>query len=284
MLWQCLRYCIFCQLLHVLETHYYLHSTMCCIVVCQKFWTSTSTTRSVLRQHYPSTWAVLEWVARACWHHQLFWHPLQPRSHSRKLILPESLRRTDDRVLHPLHVKHSDIQCRTQRCYETHPESLGQSRRDLNLHGFAFDMHHPSEESQTQSSYSTARWRLTERAAHSSRWSTTLRRSNSSGSWVATWFDNMPTTHLHLRLTSRRKGMAWSLMQKERPRHIRHSQLNYQIRMAIKNVHLPATKEPIGLSRTDGKRPDGATLTPWTRGKQLAWDIIVPDTYAQSHI
>ena len=47
---------------------------------------------------------------------------------------------------------------------------------------------------------------------------------------------------------------------------------------------IPASKEPIRPSRADGKRPDGATLVLWTRGKPLAWDVTVPDTYAASHL
>ena len=43
-------------------------------------------------------------------------------------------------------------------------------------------------------------------------------------------------------------------------------------------------KEPAGLSLSDGKRPDGATLIPWTRDKPVAWDVTVPDTYANSYI
>ena len=43
-------------------------------------------------------------------------------------------------------------------------------------------------------------------------------------------------------------------------------------------------KEPAGLSRDDGKRPDGVTLLPWARGKAMAWDVTVPDTYADSHL
>ena len=31
-------------------------------------------------------------------------------------------------------------------------------------------------------------------------------------------------------------------------------------------------------------RPDGATQIPWTRGKPLAWDITIPDTFANSYI
>jgi len=29
---------------------------------------------------------------------------------------------------------------------------------------------------------------------------------------------------------------------------------------------------------------DGTTLLPWARGKPMAWDVTVPDTYAESHI
>ena len=52
----------------------------------------------------------------------------------------------------------------------------------------------------------------------------------------------------------------------------------------VNKSQYPTVKEPAGLARTDGKRPDGATLIPWTRGKPLAWDITVPDTYARSYI
>jgi len=43
-------------------------------------------------------------------------------------------------------------------------------------------------------------------------------------------------------------------------------------------------KEPAGLSRDNGKRPDGVTLLPWAKGKPLAWDVTVPDTYADFHL
>jgi len=46
---------------------------------------------------------------------------------------------------------------------------------------------------------------------------------------------------------------------------------------------MPAVKEPISLMRDDNKRPDGTTLLPWIRGKPMAWDVRVPDTYAESH-
>ena len=32
------------------------------------------------------------------------------------------------------------------------------------------------------------------------------------------------------------------------------------------------------------KRPNEATLIPWSSGKALAWDVTIPDTYAASHL
>mgnify|MGYP003474118035 FL=1 len=52
---------------------------------------------------------------------------------------------------------------------------------------------------------------------------------------------------------------------------------------AVKRAQISAVKEPVGLTR-DGKRPDGARLIPWSRGKPLAWDFTAPDTFAQSHL
>ena len=52
----------------------------------------------------------------------------------------------------------------------------------------------------------------------------------------------------------------------------------------MKKAQVPACKEPVGLSCIDAKRPNGATLVPWARGKPMAWDVTVPDTYAQSHV
>jgi len=43
-------------------------------------------------------------------------------------------------------------------------------------------------------------------------------------------------------------------------------------------------KEPGGLSRSDGKRPDGVTMIPWSRGRCLTWDVTAPDTLAPTNI
>src|ERR1043165_1278018 len=64
----------------------------------------------------------------------------------------------------------------------------------------------------------------------------------------------------------------------------RHSMLQDVIWRALGRAKIPAHKEPLGLSKEDGKRPDGVTLIPWTRGRCLAWDVTVPDTYATSHL
>ena len=47
---------------------------------------------------------------------------------------------------------------------------------------------------------------------------------------------------------------------------------------------VPSIPEPVGLSRTDNKRPDGATTTPRLRGQPLAWDVTVWDTFAVSNL
>ena len=52
----------------------------------------------------------------------------------------------------------------------------------------------------------------------------------------------------------------------------------------MSRAQIPSTKEPTGLSRSDGKRPDGATMIPWARGQCLTWDVTSPDTLAQSHL
>ena len=47
---------------------------------------------------------------------------------------------------------------------------------------------------------------------------------------------------------------------------------------------IPATREPHGLLRVDGKRPDGLTLVPWREGRCLVWDVTVADTTAASYL
>jgi len=60
--------------------------------------------------------------------------------------------------------------------------------------------------------------------------------------------------------------------------------MNDIIWRTIKRAQVPAVKEPASLTLEDNKRPNGTTLLPWAKGKPLAWDVAVPDTYTESHI
>ena len=43
-------------------------------------------------------------------------------------------------------------------------------------------------------------------------------------------------------------------------------------------------KEPVGLTRLDGKRPDGFTLIHWQDGKSLTWDVTIVSALADSYL
>lgn len=81
---------------------------------------------------------------------------------------------------------------------------------------------------------------------------------------------------------------AWGLhafvCKKAPGRIMRHHSLNDIVSRAFASAGIPASKEPSGLSRADGKRPDGLTLIPWKKGKPLTWDVTVATTLADSYI
>jgi len=56
------------------------------------------------------------------------------------------------------------------------------------------------------------------------------------------------------------------------------------IARAVASAGIPATKEPHGLSRSDGKRPDGLTLIHWQTGRAMAWDVTVCCPLAESYV
>ena len=64
----------------------------------------------------------------------------------------------------------------------------------------------------------------------------------------------------------------------------RHQHLNDLLWRALARAGVPASKEPSGLARSDGKRPDGLTLVPWKEGRSLIWDVTVADTVAESYL
>ena len=64
----------------------------------------------------------------------------------------------------------------------------------------------------------------------------------------------------------------------------RHHALNDLVWRALGRANVPAVKEPAGLLRSDGKRPDGLTQIPWQAGKCMTWDVTVTDTLAESYL
>ena len=67
-------------------------------------------------------------------------------------------------------------------------------------------------------------------------------------------------------------------------RFSKHHNLNTLVNQALSSIKVPSILEPNGLTRTDGKRPDGNTLPPWEEGKHLVWDVTCVDLLAPSGI
>lgn len=67
-------------------------------------------------------------------------------------------------------------------------------------------------------------------------------------------------------------------------KHTRHHQLNDIIWRSLARAGIPSVKEPTGLYRSDGKRPDGISQIPWEHGRCIAWDVTVIDTLADSYL
>ena len=65
-------------------------------------------------------------------------------------------------------------------------------------------------------------------------------------------------------------------------RFARHAFFNDFNRQSLTSFVVHFVLEPAGLSRTDVKRPDGATAIPWQRGKPLVWDVTLVDSLAPS--
>jgi len=67
-------------------------------------------------------------------------------------------------------------------------------------------------------------------------------------------------------------------------RSARHHAINDLIARSFASAGVPVTKKPIGLFRSDGKRPDGLTLVPWQSGNSLCWDFTVSCPLAESYV
>jgi len=64
----------------------------------------------------------------------------------------------------------------------------------------------------------------------------------------------------------------------------RHAAINDIIARTLTTSGTPITREPTGLIRGVGKRPDGLTLVPWRLGKSLAWDATISTPLAASYV
>ena len=63
-----------------------------------------------------------------------------------------------------------------------------------------------------------------------------------------------------------------------------HATVNETIHRAMVSGGVPTVLEPVGVFRNDGKRPDGMSLIPWSRGLPLLWDFTCSDTLAPSNL
>lgn len=78
-----------------------------------------------------------------------------------------------------------------------------------------------------------------------------------------------------------RHGLGCKLAQ---GRHPRHRNVNKMLQKALGSADFPSLLEPSGLSRDDGKRPDGLTYFAYENGKNLIWDFTCPDTLCASNL
>ena len=92
-----------------------------------------------------------------------------------------------------------------------------------------------------------------------------------------------PHTCQHCEVEVDQLGTHGRSCKRSEGRHHRHSAVSDILHRALRSAQVPARLEPSGLTRSDGKRPDGVTLVPWRRGKPLVWDATCPDTLAFSY-
>jgi len=76
----------------------------------------------------------------------------------------------------------------------------------------------------------------------------------------------------------------WCTRIKAQGKIARHHILNDIIWQAFGTAGIPAIKEPSGLDRKDGKRPDGQTLIPWRGGRPLIWNVTVVSPLLASYV
>ena len=94
----------------------------------------------------------------------------------------------------------------------------------------------------------------------------------------------MHPTSVPMRITSGRSWASQFCLQKSPGQVGKASRTQRLSRSMLFLSRNPVTKEPTGLFRTDGKRPDGLTLVPWQSGRSLCWDVTVICALAESYV
>ena len=64
----------------------------------------------------------------------------------------------------------------------------------------------------------------------------------------------------------------------------RHSGLSDDVRRGLSAAGIPSMLEPSGLDRGDGKRSDGTTAYPYSRGRCLFWNATCVNTFVSSNL
>jgi len=85
-------------------------------------------------------------------------------------------------------------------------------------------------------------------------------------------------------VTVRKDGLHGLSCRSSAGRISRHDEINKIVSHAFSSAGFPNIIQPPGISRDDGKRPDGMTLIPWSHGKSLLWDVTIRDTLAPSYV
>ena len=67
-------------------------------------------------------------------------------------------------------------------------------------------------------------------------------------------------------------------------KHFRHGLMNNIIHWSLSSASVPSRLEPPGVSQSDGKRPVGMSIIPWSSGMLLVWDANCSDTLAYSNL
>jgi len=115
-------------------------------------------------------------------------------------------------------------------------------------------------------------------------WHEARRRSRESRNRTAAWTGAVCSTSVPLWSQVDVFGRHVFVCRKAAGRSIRHHALNELVARGLSAAAIPNTKEPQGLCRSDGKRPDGLTLVPWQSGRSLVWDVTVVCPLADSYV